>query len=149
MPRGRKKGSKNKNPRKTMPPRKKIGKRIRYHRSVSIDPKKLKMGEERLAPYAHKTAWKRVRNRHKWCSVFFKRKNPLSTIKNVLAAEAAYGKKAARIGTPITKITPNYIYRRQNEAKARKMKKRFMRKVKRVNRFLKKRKNPYEREIYL
>lgn len=54
-------------------------------------------GLKKLRGYAVKTAWKKVANRHKWCTHFFKRGNPLLTIKRVQAAEQAYP-SSSRLG---------------------------------------------------
>lgn len=169
MPRGRKKGSKNKKGRKIKPPkppRIKKPKKIRKKKITIFDmvvddnPNKLFMGEEKLKPYAHKTQWKRVKNRHRWCTVFFRRKNPLATIRNVLAAEKTHGKKASRLGSKITKIMNKRVFARKRAnflanksrilgvRKAAKIlrRNRFKSSARNVNRFLAKRTKQYVRK---
>lgn len=100
MARGRPKGSKNKFPRGQRPKNGKSRKKRLHYKYIVYNPqeKKPNYGEKTLRGYQVKAAWKRIKKRHKWCSIFFKRKNALGTVKKVLAAERAYGRKASQLG---------------------------------------------------
>lgn len=69
-------------------------------------------GLKKLRGYAVKTAWKKVAKRHKWCTHFFKRGNPLLTIKRVQAAEQAYPSSSRLGNDTIGKIMTTAQYKR-------------------------------------